>query len=62
MRRAEYIFSPESLTVFCIISNNILAKWDTDITRNLEIGQEYHLKEELYITPYFPTTIDLIRF
>ena len=61
-RAIEYIFDPESLLIFCTLSNNILAKWNTDDTRNLNIGQEYKLNEVLYISPYYPRTIDIVQF
>lgn len=51
-RTIEYIFDPESLTIFYIISTNILATWDTDITRNLGPNDEFHLKDSLFIKPF----------
>ena len=52
-RTVEYIFDPEALTFFTIISANILAHWDTVSTRNLKPDEEYHLKDSLYIRPYY---------
>lgn len=49
--RIEYIFDQESLIIFYIVSNNILAHWDTDATRNFLPNQEYHLKDSLFIRP-----------
>jgi len=54
-RTVEYIFDHETLTMFGIISTNILAYWDTDITRDLRVGQEYQLKDTLFIRPYYRT-------
>lgn len=51
-RTIEYIFDSESLTVFYIVSTNILATWDTDITRNLGLNDEFHLKDSLFIKPF----------
>jgi hypothetical protein len=47
----EYIFYPEDLTIFCIVSNNILATWETDITKLLRPGQEFQLADSLFIEP-----------
>lgn len=52
-RTIEYIFDNEALTLFGIVSTNILASWNTDITKNLEIGQEFQIKETLFIRPYY---------
>jgi hypothetical protein len=52
LRTIEYIFDPEALTIFGIVSQNILATWDTDITRHLGPNDEFHLKDSLFIRPY----------
>ena len=52
LRTAEYIFDPEALTIFGIVSTNILATWDTDITRYLGPNDEFHLKDSLFLRPY----------
>ena len=31
-RTLEYVFDPEALTSFCIVSRNVPASWDTDTT------------------------------
>lgn len=54
-RALEYIFDPEALTIFGIVSRNILATWDTDITRHLGPYDEFHLKDSLFIRPYLLT-------
>ena len=51
-RTIEYIFDPEALTIFCIVSQNILATWDTDITKYLGPNEEFHLKDSLFLRPY----------
>ncbi len=51
-RAIEYILDPETLTIFGIVSTNILATWDTDITRDLGPNDEFHLKDSLFIRPY----------
>ena len=51
-RTIEYIFDPEALTIFCIISHNILATWDTNLTKYLKADEEFHLKDSLFIKPY----------
>lgn len=51
-RTTEYIFDPEALTFFCIVSRNVLATWDTDITRDFGPYDELELKESLFIRPY----------
>jgi hypothetical protein len=51
-RTAEYILDPEALTFFYILSTNILATWDTDITRDFGPNDELQLKESLFIRPY----------
>lgn len=51
-RTLEYVFDPEALTFFCIVSRNVLASWDTDITRNIKPDEEFYLKDTLFITPY----------
>lgn len=51
-RTVEYIFDPEALTIFCIVSHNVLATWDTDCTRYLKSNDEFQLKDSLFIRPY----------
>jgi hypothetical protein len=51
-RTIEYIFDPEALTVFCIVSQNILATWDTDCTKYLGPDEEFYLKDSLFIKHY----------
>lgn len=51
-RTTEYIFDPEALTIFYIVSRNILATWDTDITRDLGPNDEFEIKDSLFIRPY----------
>lgn len=60
-RRVEYILDPETLTILYIISNNILATWNTDITRNLGPNDEFHLKDSLFIRPYSPTSLTPLK-
>jgi hypothetical protein len=48
----EYIFDYESLTVFKIISQNILAHWPAEITRNLGPKDEFYIGDNLWITYY----------
>lgn len=51
-RVVEYIFEPESLTAFMMVSSNILAHWATNLTRNLLPYEEYQIKESIFIKPY----------
>lgn len=48
----EYIFDPEAYTIFCLISNNILANWETEYTRNLNPYEEFYLKDSIFIRLY----------
>lgn len=48
----EYIFDPESLLIFQLISQNILATWNTDITRYFGLNDEYHIGNSLFIRPH----------
>jgi hypothetical protein len=50
-RTIEYIFDPEALTIFYIVSRNVLATWDTDVTKYLGPGDEFQLKDSLFIKP-----------
>jgi hypothetical protein len=52
-RTIEYIFDNDTLTFFGVISTNILAYWDTDVTKNLAFGQEYQIKDTLFIRHYY---------
>jgi hypothetical protein len=47
----EYIFDEESLTIFRIISQNILISWNTSITKNLKSSDEFQLTDSLYLIP-----------
>lgn len=51
-RATEYIFDPESLTYFFIISKNVLVTWDTAATKHLGMDDEFCLQDSLYIRPY----------
>jgi len=51
-RAIEYIFDPEALTMFCIVSQNVLASWETQSTRYLGPDDEFYLKDSLFIRPY----------
>jgi hypothetical protein len=51
-RAVEYIFDPEAFTIFRIVSCNVLATWDTDITRDLGPNDEFCITESLFIRPY----------
>ncbi len=51
-RTIEYIFDPEALTIFRIVSQNVLATWQTDVTKYLGPDDEYKLKDSLFIRPY----------
>jgi hypothetical protein len=50
-RAIEYIFDIESLIIFKIVSQNVLAVWDTDITKYFGPDDEFHLKDSLFIRP-----------
>jgi len=52
-RTVEYIFDPEALLIFHIVSQNILAKWDTEKTRYLKPYEEFEITESFYIRPYY---------
>jgi hypothetical protein len=52
-RTVEYIFDWESLLYFKIVSCNILAYWDTEITKGLGVDQEYQIDVNLFIKPYY---------
>jgi hypothetical protein len=51
-RTVEYIFDPEALTMFCIVSQNVLASWETQCTRYLGPDDEFYLKDSMFIRPY----------
>ena len=51
VRTLEYIFDLESFTFFKIISDNVLATWDTNITRGLGPNDEFRLNDTLFIRP-----------
>jgi hypothetical protein len=57
--RREYIIEEVDLTAFCIISNNILASWQTCITQNLGPDEDFEVKKNLFIRYYIPKTFDL---
>lgn len=45
----EYILDKETLFLLKLISQNILAYWDTNITRNLKDNEEYNIRDSLFI-------------
>ena len=45
----EYIMDIDTLLLFRLVSQNILAQWDTNITKNLKLHEEYHLCDSLFI-------------
>lgn len=51
-RALEYIFDSETLLAFTFISQNILATWETDATRNFGLNDEFYIGHSLYIRPY----------
>lgn len=51
-RTTEYIFDPLGLTMFSIVSRNILVTWDTNITRHLGPGDEIQVKDSIFIRLY----------
>jgi hypothetical protein len=59
-RTVEYIFDPEALTIFGIISTNILATWDTEATAHLGTGIEFWLKDSLFLRPYLDVTTEVV--
>jgi hypothetical protein len=38
--------------MFCIVSQNVLASWETQSTRYLGPDDEFYLKDSLFIRPY----------
>ena len=52
-RRVEYILDPEALTILYIVSTNILATWDTDLTVGFGPNDELHLRDSFFLRPYF---------
>ena len=54
-RTVEYIFDPEALLIFHIVSNNILATWNTEITRGFGPNDELEIKDSLFIKPHIKT-------
>jgi len=48
----EYILDPEAITMFGIVSDNILATWDTRITKNFGPEDELYLQDSIIIKPY----------
>lgn len=54
MRRLEYIFTPEDLVMFKLVSENIFAMWDTDLTRDIGLNDEFKLMESVYIRLHDP--------
>jgi hypothetical protein len=52
LRAVEYIFDPETLLLFQIMSQNIFATWDTDFTKNLGPNDEYCIGNSTFIRPY----------
>ncbi len=51
-RRVEYIFDSEALLMYKLISNNVLAQWYTEYTKELTPYQEFRVQDSLYIRPY----------
>jgi hypothetical protein len=49
----EYIMEPETLLLFRLISPNILASWNTNLTKNLGANDEFTISESLFIRPYY---------
>ena len=45
----EYIFDSDTLLLFRLISQNILATWDTDSTRYFGPNDEFDIGNSLYI-------------
>jgi hypothetical protein len=58
-RTIEYIFDPETLFLFRLISQNILATWNTDYTRILGPNDEFYLGNDLYIRHLENRIIDI---
>jgi hypothetical protein len=50
-KAVEYIFDPEALTIFRIASQNILATWDTAVTRHYRPGDVLQILDSTYISP-----------
>jgi hypothetical protein len=51
-KAAEYIFDPEALTIFCIVSRNVFLQWDTNCTKCLKPNEEFHLKDSIFLRVY----------
>jgi hypothetical protein len=51
-KTVEYIFDTEALTMFMIISNNVLVTWDTELTRHLVSDDEIRIRDSMYIRLY----------
>jgi len=47
----EYVFDFDTLTLFFLVSRNILAYWDADLTRNLKLNDEFHIRDYMFIRP-----------
>lgn len=52
-RSLEYILDKETFFLFNIISQNILAQWNTEITKNLKENEQYHICDSLFICHYY---------
>jgi hypothetical protein len=51
-RTVEYVFDIETLTMFLLVSQNVLAYWDATLTRHLRSNDEYHIRDYLFIRPF----------
>ena len=51
-RTVEYIFDSDAVTFFCIVSQNVLASWDTSQTKELGPDEEFCIKDSLFIRQY----------
>lgn len=52
-RTIEYVFDEETLTFFTVVSQNILAYWDFEYTKDLGPNDEFQIKDSLFIRPYY---------
>jgi len=54
-KAVEYIFDPEALTIFYIVSRNILATWETKLTKNFGPYEEFKIQDSIFIEAYSKT-------